>query len=246
MDYLQPWILPPGLNILLIACGILIYFSFSRLIGTLIWLLGFISLWLFSTPIVAYKMIDVLQNQYPMLNVESLAKADAIIVLGGGATMLKEYNQYRVSDFTLHRLDYAVFLRQKTQLPLLVSGGKINGTPIAIADLMNDYLQERYQLTALKEDTSLTTADESRLLIPILKEHQIKKIYLVTNAWHMPRSVYVFHCAGIDVIPAPMGYYSYGPDYSTLSFLPNKDALYASGIAMHEYIGLLWYRFHCR
>jgi uncharacterized SAM-binding protein YcdF (DUF218 family) len=244
--YLQPWILPPGLNILLLSIGIMLYAISARTVGTLIGIAGLISLWLFSAPITAYKMIGFLQDQYPLLStqsVDSLPAADAIVVLGGGDTKDAEYgDKYRVSDFTMHRVDYAAYLHKKTNLPVIVSGGKIHGAQESTAELMDTYLQDRYQLKAtLKEDQSLTTADESRLLAPLLKANRFATVYLVTNAWHMPRSVFTFRQAGINVIPAPMGYYLYGPDYTLLSFFPNKEALYASALAIHEYIGLAWY-----
>jgi uncharacterized SAM-binding protein YcdF (DUF218 family) len=57
----------------------------------------------------------------------------------------------------------------------------------------------------------------------------------------MPRSVFIFECWGIKVIPAPMGYFVYGPGYALISFLPNMDALKTSSIAVRELIGLSWY-----
>lgn len=171
---------------------------------------------------------------------------EAIVVLGGGDMIEAEYgNKRTVSDYTLHRLKYAVFLHDKTKLPIIVSGGKADAALASEADLMADVLQNDYHIpSVIKEGLSLTTADESKLIASLLKQHHFNRIYLVTNAWHMPRSVYIFQCAGIKVTPAPMGYFLYGPGYALISFLPNIDALYASSIAIHEYIGLTWYHFY--
>lgn len=243
-DLLEPLLLPPGINIFLILIGMVIIIFF-RLIGKTIMAIGFISLWLLSTPIIAYKLLDSLQNQYPMLNVSSLTPSnspDVIIVLGGGEIIQKEYgNRRSVSDFTLHRVDYAAYLHQQMQLPILVSGGG-NTALSSEASLMSDVLKNNFNITpAFIEDKSLTTADESIFIDPILKENKLDKAYLVTDAWHMPRSMYIFNCKGINVTAAPMGYISYGPGYSLLSFLPNIESLRASSIAFHEYVGLLWY-----
>ena len=136
-------------------------------------------------------------------------------------------------------------MHQKTNLPIIVSGGKPKGYLSSQADLMATVLKNNYHLTSsLKEDKSRNTADESHFLSSLLKHNHLNTIYLVTNAWHMPRSVFIFQCAGIKVLPAPMGYYLYGPRYSVLSFFPNKDALYASVVALHEYIGLFWYHLY--
>lgn len=245
--YIQAWVLPPGFNLLLMILGFLIAF-FWPLPGKLMIFIGSITLWLLCTPIVAYNLINLLQNQYPLLPVAALTKEkqDAILVLGGGDAIDAEYgNKHTVSDFTLHRLAYAAYLHHQTNLPIIVSGGKPSGAIDSEADLMANILRDNYHINVtIKENKSFTTADESQLIIPILKQHQFNKIYLVTNAWHMPRSIFIFHRAGIHITPAPMGYFIYGPGYSLLSFFPNMNALYASSLAIHEFIGLAWYRIH--
>ncbi len=242
---MQPWMLPPGLNLLMIITGIGIGYYWQKL-GKWIVVIGCMSLWLLSAPIVAYNLIDLLQNQYPILQADQLkisASQDAIVILGGGDTVEAEYgDKHTVSDFTLHRIDYGAYLYQKTHLPVIVSGGKTLGAQQSEADLMAKVLKDDFNITVnLKEDKSFSTADEGKLIASLLKQHGFKIIYLVTDAWHMPRSVFIFRCAGVKVIPAPMGQYVYGPGYALISYLPNIDALYASSLAIHEWIGLAWY-----
>ena len=242
---LQPWLLPPGINILILLIGIFIYF-FSRKTGMIITLTGILSLWLLSTPFVAYHMIAVFQNKYAMLQPANLDKPDsqdAIVVLGGGDAVEAEYgNKHTVSDATMHRLQYAAYLQNTTHLPIIVSGGKYLAYPETEADLMAGILHDNYNITvAFKEGKSVNTADEGKYIAALLLEHHIQHVYLVTNAWHMPRSVAIFQRSGIHVTPAPMGYYVYGPGYAFISLLPNIHALMASSVALHEYIGMLWY-----
>lgn len=238
---IEPWILPPGINYLIIFLGLLISIVFNNT-GKIIALIGFISLWLLSTPIIAYKLLAQLQDQYPLQHTLLNNPHEAIIVLGGGDTYQKEYgNKHTVSDFTLHRVNYAAHLHQQSQLPIIVSGGRHSLSENSEADLMSAVLKQNFNINSIKEDSSLTTADESLLMIPILKEKQFNRIYLVTDAWHMPRSMYIFQCRGINAIAAPMGYINYSPGYSLLSFFPNIQSLYASSIAFHEYIGIVWY-----
>lgn len=244
---IEPWVLPPGFNCLVIILGIIACF-FWRKIGMLLIIVGTGTLWLLSAPIFVYSMINLLQNQYPLLQEKELAHPRsnfAIVVLGGGDALQVEYGMKRtVSDFTAHRVKYAAYLHQKMHLPILLSGGKSHADLDSEATLMANQLRDEFNINAdYLETQSLNTADESRLILPILKQHQLDGVYLVTNAWHMPRSVFIFQCAGIKVIPAPMGYYVYGPGYALISYLPNMQALYASSIALHEWIGLLWYHF---
>ncbi len=244
--FMQPWLLPPGFNILILVIGFF-YCFISRRKGMFITFLGIISLWLLSTPIIAYNLINLLQNKYAMLQPADLDKPpiqQAIVVLGGGDTVEAEYNnKHTVSDATLHRLQYAAYLYNKTHLPIVVSGGKSIAYPESEADLMANILRENYQITvALKEDQSTNTADEGRLLAPLLKKNHFDHVYLVTNAWHMPRSMAIFQHEKIQATPAPMGYYVYGPGYAFISLMPDIHALAASSVALHEYFGLLWFK----
>jgi len=245
--YMGPWLLPPGLNLLLIFIGWAIGYYF-RLLGKLCIMLGVISLWLFSTPMVAYHFIDSLQNQWPLLSAKETSASwpnTAIVVLGGGDTIQAEYGyQQAPSNVTLRRLNYAAYLHDNMHLPVITSGGKTRGALKSEAELMANYLKERHIKVDIIENNSMTTAEESRYILPILAQHHFEKIILVTNAWHMPRSVYIFKCAGIDVVPAPMGFYIYAPGHALISWLPNMQALLVSSTALHEYIGLLWYRFY--
>ena len=69
----------------------------------------------------------------------------------------------------------------------------------------------------------------------------IKKIYLITHAWHMPRAADVFRRAGFEVVEAPTAFTTrYQTDL--LAFLPRADSLMDSKIFVHEVIGLLFYR----
>ena len=79
----------------------------------------------------------------------------------------------------------------------------------------------------------------------------IRRVFLVTHAWHMPRALEVFEKAGVDAVPAPTGFVHKDPiragfgfeDRSTYGdWLPNAGALLKSYFALHEYLGRVWYR----
>ena len=91
------------------------------------------------------------------------------------------------------------------------------------------------------EEDSNNTFENAKYSYPLLHKAGIKRIYLVTHAWHMPRSVMAFQSAGFEVIPAPLAFTTrYKTDL--LSFIPNAESLNTSEIFMHELIGLVWYR----
>lgn len=244
---LEPWLLPPGNVILTAFIGFGIYWH-SRKTGYLLILISILMLWLASAPIVAYNLIDNLQNQYGILKLTALNPQDlntAIVVLGGGDAIRVEQNhKHTVSNATFNRIRYAAELQKKMNTPIIVSGGS-DGSKDTEADLMANTLHDDFNITnVIKENKSKNTAEEGKLLSGLIKNYKFKKIILVTNAWHMPRSVYIFKRAGINVIPAPMGYEVYDHQYTALSFFPDIHALNTTCIVMHEWIGLLWYYFY--
>jgi uncharacterized SAM-binding protein YcdF (DUF218 family) len=245
--WIKPWLLPPGLSFLIIFMGFTICLSYHRT-GKIIVSIGIISLWMLSLPIIVYPLINILQDPFTPLTDDSLIASNSIkgiLVLGGGSTLKPEYyNTYQVSNFTSSRIDYAVFLHKKTHLPIILSSGMQLPSSQNEAKLMADYLYDKYHLTPLfLEEKSLNTADESKKMAVLLAQNKLKNIYLVTDAWHMSRSAFIFRCAGINITPAPMGYITYGPGYSFISFFPDMHALYYSYYTIHEFIGLAWYHF---
>lgn len=248
--FMQIWLFPPGLILLLMLIGFILTRRNSR-IGKMVVIFAFLFFWLLSTPLVTQLLIDGLQNQYQplQLNKHGLQKNNsAIVVLGSGIENAMEYeNKHTVSDRTLSRLRYTAYLYTKTHLPIIVSGGNRDNRAYTEADLMLEVLREDYKIAAqLSENKSRNTGDEARFLLPVLKQHGINTIYLITHAWHMPRSMYafnqIFNQENVKIIPAPMGYILLKSDDWFSNILPSLNALNSSVFALHEYVGIIWYR----
>jgi uncharacterized SAM-binding protein YcdF (DUF218 family) len=234
-------ILLPPLNLLLVGlAGLLLYNKKPRLARALLSVtISF--LWLLSTPVVAYTLLQSLEK-FPPLDIKTKA-VDAIIVLGGG-TYFKapEYAGDTVGEATLLRLRYAAKLYRETSKPLLVTGGKPLGNSLSEAQQMRQVLEQEFH-TPVKwiEDDSKNTFENALYSFRMLQKYNIKRVYLVTHAWHMPRAVRAFESAGFEVTPAPTAYTTrYNIDL--LAFIPNAGALKDSQIFFHEVIGILWYR----
>lgn len=248
--FIQIWIFPPGLILLLLFIGTLIG-KRLRSAGQAVCIFSVVLLWVLSTPVIAQILINVLQDQYPTLtNVSSPHDHAAIVVLGSGIENAKEYeSKHALSAISLSRLLYGAYLHNKLHAPIIVSGGNRDRNAHTEANLMGDLLHSQFSITPLaREERSRNTGEESRLLLPVVKAKDLKALYLVTNAWHMPRSIFAFQQSskrlGIDmtIIPAPMGYIQLISDDQKANYLPSIRALNASVYALHEYVGLLWYR----
>ena len=88
---------------------------------------------------------------------------------------------------------------------------------------------------------STNTMENAAYSAQVLQEAGIRKIYLVTHAWHMPRAVLAFEKAGLEVIPAPTAFVSRS-DGQLQDFLPSASALQLTYYAIHEWLGILWYQ----
>lgn len=246
-NLIASFLLPPLSLLLLLALGIFLLYRRHKLAKPLI-LAAFGLLWIASTPYFAEGALHMLEAQTAPLDdsrpdVQSQA-ADAIVILGGGTYFhAPEYAGHdTIGEAALVRLRYGARLQRETGKPLLVTGGKPLGNGLSEAQQMRTSLEQDFQVPVRwMENDSDNTFENARYSFPILQEAGIKRIYLVTHAWHMPRAAHVFRRAGFEVVEAPTAFTTrYQTDL--LAFLPRAESLLDSRIFVHEVIGLLWYR----
>lgn len=243
------FLLPP-LNIFMLALAGLALRNRAPRLGRALVVSAAVLLYTLSTPYVADRLLGALETARP-LNLASPPTAQAIVILGAGTYFdAPEYGGDTVNRLSLERLRYGARLHRHTGKPILVTGGNpAGGTPEGL--LMKGVLEKDFGVPVRwTEDASRNTYENARFSRDILKPLGISRIYLVTQAWHMPRAVYAFRQAGFQVVPAPTGFG--GPrnheqrdrmEDRVFAILPRAGALLKSYYAMHEGIGLLWYRF---
>ena len=83
------------------------------------------------------------------------------------------------------------------------------------------------------------TYEESIAVTKIVPNNS--SITLVTSAFHMQRSKYLFEKQGFDVMPYPVDFKSSNVKISIMSFLPKIDAFYKTSLFIRENIGRLYY-----
>lgn len=237
-------VLPPAINLIVALIGFIILIYKRRLGITLIFLAVF-SLYMLSTAPVSTLLLSGLEI-YPPIPEQIVSQGEkAIVVLGGGRySKAPEYFSDTVSAPTLERLRYAILLKKKTGLPILVTGGGLEDNVISQAELMSNVSKEYFhEDVTWIETTSRNTAENAKYSVEILQKADIDKIYLVTHAFHMLRAVWIFEKVGLQVTPAPTVFDIHDVDISTFSgFIPTISNLNWSTIALHEYFGLLWYQ----
>lgn len=233
-------LLPPGC-LLLLAAGGLLALKRSPRMGRVLLVSSIALLYALSTHFVADRLLQALEppSHDPLAN----RAGQAIVVLGAGTYFnAPEYGGDTVNSQGLVRLRYAAYLHRATAKPILVTGGSPRGAAQAEAAHMAAALARDFGVpVAWIEDQSRTTLENARYSRNVLGAAGIGTVYLVTNAWHMPRAVLVFESAGFTVIPA-------ATDYATryrltiLDFVPDARALADSSNWFHEIIGIMWYR----
>ncbi len=247
-NLLSAFLLPPLSFILAGVIGCVLWNRHAKLARALV-AVSLALLWISSTPYFSDSALRLLETSPPVLTRIEIAKrqkgeAEAIIILGAGTYFSPpEYQSIdTVGTGTLVRLRYGAKLQRETQLPILVSGGNPLGNAISEGQQMQSVLQQEFQVPVRwVESSSNNTLENAHNSYAMLHTLGIKRIYLVTHAWHMPRAKQAFQAAGFEVIPAPTAYTTrYRTDL--LSFVPNADGLRHSRIFIREVIGILWYR----
>lgn len=242
---LKNLILPPGGLILL---GFISLLFSRRLFGKLLLSLTLILFYLFSTPFVAGNLIAGLERDLFITPEEvKSSNAEAIVVLSGGRyTEAPEYGGDTIKGLMLERVRYAAWLHHRTNLPIIVTGGSLDADAAPEAKLASQVLKDEFGSKVLAtEDKSQSTWENAHFTSKVLKDHGIKKVALVTHVWHMPRAMRVFKANKVDVIAAPT-IFSSGRRSITSSikkdWLPSSGAFRKSYLALHEYLGMAWYR----
>lgn len=234
-------LLPPLALVLLLAAGLIAHRRRPRLAMSLI-LLSTVALYTLSTPWLGGLLLKTLEISGPV-DAAALGTVDALVVLGGGRLIdAAEYGGDTLNAASLARLRYAARLHRQHGLPIVAVGGKPDGGSVGEGRLMERILRDEYGMSTLGvEESSRTTWDNARLAAPLLERAGIRRIALVTHAWHLRRAVPLFEARGFVVVPAGVQFSSARVD-TVFDLLPTPAGLRDSTFALHEWLGIVWYK----
>ncbi|MEM8995512.1 MAG: YdcF family protein [Acidobacteriota bacterium] len=199
------------------------------------------ALWLTSTPWLGLALLRRLER-HPPLDLDAFEVRpgrDAIVVLDAGR-YVRPGGDGDVKPETLERLRHAAALHRRTGLPILAAGD--GAGPMMATVLRQDFGVE----TRWLEVTSRTTQENADLTAELLASEGVDRVLVVTHAWHMRRAAGSFARTSLGapgVVAAPFGFA--GPDRQELRLLmllPSAGGLQSTTRALHEWIGLGWYR----
>ena len=213
-------------------------------------------LWLSSTTLVSRALIQSLENPYlSAARAESLPRASAIVVLGGGVQSSRNPSGRPEVAEAGDRVLYGAQLWRLGKAPtLILSGGRITWQPGVFrpseADDMATLLKaEGVPEKALKLDHASLNTRENALEVKKLLGPDPQPVLLVTSATHMTRALATFQKVGIPAIAAPTDWQrnwrdtaAPGLENLVLDLLPDAEALADTTRCLKEYLGLWTYR----
>jgi len=241
---ITPFILPPVIFILaLISSGVFIIFLKHRKIGIFNLALGLL-LWIFCSSPFSNYLIGSLEAEF---DVSPDVTGDCIILLGGGIIdRAPDFSGFGApTDSMLARIVTAVRVQKKLDVPIIVSGGKMYGNLSSEAQIAKRFLVDLgvAEGQIILEENARDTYENAKYAQEICLEKNYQKPILITSALHMSRALYSFKKAGLGVIAYPAGFRSKNmQDVSWFSYLPRSGSLEDTSDALHEYLGILFYR----
>ena len=206
---------------------------------------AFLILVISSNPIVGNYLIKKLEHPYKPISINSINKSDAIVVLSGMLHQVgdKNYNTYEFSDPDRFFGGLDLIKKDKSN-KIIFTAGQLpwtdNWEPEGII-LKNKAISLGIsQAKILVTENVKNTYEESIAVTKLIPNNS--SIILITSAFHMHRSKYLFENQGFKVTPFPVDFKSSNAKISILSFLPNIGSIGGTSLYIRENIGRLYYR----
>jgi uncharacterized SAM-binding protein YcdF (DUF218 family) len=238
MEALGFLVIPSNLVLLIGLLGVvLLFLPRRRRIATSLLTSAIVLLLVLSSGKTATLLSSPLEYAYPKAPAPRPdSPAKAIVVLTAYATDDPDMPlSGRPSSSALFRIVEAVHLWRACQQCLVIVTGMNPTTKVTAESLVALGIPS----TQIRIDSDAANTGGSAVNVRTLLGDQV--FYLVTSAAHMPRSMGVFLKQGLRPIPAPTDH-QVPRNVSHAEWKPTSLSLHFSDLAVHEHIGILWYR----
>ena len=242
MIYLHK-ILPFFLSPLGVSLSLLILFFFYR--KKLFVFLSLIILLISSNPFVANYLSMKLEEPYYPIPFQSIKKHDFVVVLSGMINQVgnKNFQRYEWSDPDRFFSGIELIQNKKAD-KLIFTAGQLPWTKKWKPE--GYVLKDKASTLGIIRDKILVTDkvkntyEASIALLKIVPKNS--SIILVTSAFHMERSKYLFEKQGFNITPFPVDFKTKKSNFTVLDFIPNVHALKKTSRFIRENIGRLYYK----
>jgi len=231
-------LLPPAS---LALAAVLALALFRGRLGRVLAMLGLIGLILLSLPVVSMALLASLDPPPEVAHEAPELSPEAIVVLGGDVSRIPDSPGAVLGSLSLERVRTGAELQRRSGLPVLVSGGLVDDLPLTVGALMAESMASDFGVPVRwTEATSPTTWENAEYSAAILAAAGIRRVYIVTHAWHMRRSLLSFRHFGMQAVASPVRRDPW-PTFRLSEFMPRTQAWVNSFYAMHEWVGLAYY-----
>jgi uncharacterized SAM-binding protein YcdF (DUF218 family) len=231
MSYVDP-LLPLGLAFLCVA-----FFLVWRSSGKRFWMLAvsLAYLLIISLSPLSAVFAQPLEARYD--GRRFVDTGEAIVVLGGACTVAEEYRpSTTLSSDSYSRVLAAAWVYHSQQpRRVLVTG--LHCAPAMARVLESEGVTQNLILV---EDRATNTHENAAYSAQLLRVNRIGTVVLVTDAKSMLRAELCFRKEGIAVVPYPAGLGTF--QFHFLDLIPSWRAIRSNSDTLHEYLGLLRYR----
>jgi uncharacterized SAM-binding protein YcdF (DUF218 family) len=229
-------VLPSQLGFLLAAAGILLLVPRrTRRAGILMLISAIAVLAVFSSGKTATGVMSPLEYAFPRIP-DDPPPAQAIVVLAAYAADDPDMSlSDRPNPSALYRIVEGVLLWRKCQdCRVIVTGSSPTTEVMGALVVALGVPSDRVTLDTDAINTAASATNVQRLL-------GTSRFFLVTSAGHLPRAMAAFAARGLEPIPAPTDH-QLPRRVAQASWTLSPFHLQASDLAMHEWVGALWYR----
>jgi uncharacterized SAM-binding protein YcdF (DUF218 family) len=242
---------PMAITWILLLLVLVFYFAGKKRWS--IWVAGVAFVWflVISTPFVPEYFLSKLENKFPPVTLNS-ARADLgsskdsivhLLVLGGGYETddrLSYISQLGLNS--LGRLTEGIRLHHLLPGSILIFSGYGDNQPVSNAEVSKLAV---YDLGI--DSTSIRTISEPWNTKAEAAEYLKRfgttgRLFLVTDASHMPRAMMHFRNAGLQPIAAPTNFYIKRNNIPKRfsHYFPSSGSICNMEIVFNEYLGMLW------
>ena len=206
--------------------------------------LAFLVLIVSSNPMAGNYLMKILEYPYQPIPISSLKENEAIVVLSG---MINKVGNDKHSTYEFKDPDRFFagidLIKQSKSDKLIFTAGQL---PWTVNSLPEGYILKKKAVSLgvpgeiIVTEKAKNTYEESIAVSKLVPNNT--SIILVTSAFHMDRSKYLFEKQGFLVTPYPVDFKAYIQKHTIMSFIPKLEALYQTSLFIRESIGRLYYK----
>ncbi len=234
MEIAQIFLMPSFLILLFLVIGIIFVLRDSRSKwGRVFVFLGVLFYYLFSISFVSDSLLAPLEEKYQPLSLEEINSVSTAVLLLGG----------RESDVLRGNEILRLWHLSKEEMNVIISGTD----PIFYANGKHEVIRNFFIHRGINSQNIVIEGKSSNTRENVANVYEIVKdepFFLVTSAYHMHRAEKEFERLGANPITAPTDFKSKRTSgYGINDFIPRGRNLRNSDLAVHEYLGEIYYRF---